>query len=73
MDHVSFVYLDDANRTLLPARTVFSVGTSLHWTKPSTTLSVRAQNLLDTQATDVLSRPLPGFNLLASFAIEEAL
>ncbi|MFI5308897.1 MAG: TonB-dependent receptor [Polyangiales bacterium] len=71
-DYVSFVYLDPANRTFLDAYTMVSLGMALRFLEERATVSARAQNVLGTAATDVLSRPLPGFNVLVSLAVEEA-
>lgn len=58
--HVAFVYLDEAERTHLPGRTLFSAGASLTLWHARATVDVRVNNLLDLRVTDVLSRPLPG-------------
>ena len=71
-EHVSFVYLDDANLTFLPARTVFSAGGALQFFEQHMTLAARVRNLFDVRAQDLLSRPLPGFQFLLSLAVEEA-
>jgi outer membrane receptor protein involved in Fe transport len=72
LEHVSFVYLDPANLSVLDGRTFFSIGGALRFLRRMT-LGARAQNLFDVQATDVLSRPLPGFQFLVTLAVEESL
>jgi outer membrane receptor protein involved in Fe transport len=67
------VYLDDANLTFLPARTVFSAGGALQFFEQHMTLAARVRNLFDVRAQDLLSRPLPGFQFLLSLAVEEAI
>ncbi len=60
LHHVSFVYLDEANLTNLPGRTLFSVGMSITLWASHVTLDARVNNVFDARVTDVLSRPLPG-------------
>lgn len=72
-EHTSFMYLDDASRTLFEARTLFSVGAALAFLDERIVVLARAQNVLDTLATDVLSRPLPGTQLFVSVTARERL
>jgi outer membrane receptor protein involved in Fe transport len=72
VQHVGFVYLDDArNDTSLPARTVFSLGCTLELLQRRMRLQARVRNLFDVRASDVLSRPLPGREVLAVVTVEE--
>jgi iron complex outermembrane receptor protein len=72
VEHVSYVYLDDANLTFLGARTLLSSGAALRFLGGHVTLALRVRNLFDAQTVDALSRPLPGRQWLLSLAIEDA-
>jgi outer membrane cobalamin receptor len=70
--HVSFVYLDDCcNDTSLPARTLFGLGCTLELLQRRLRLQGRISNLFDVAASDVLSRPLPGREVLALLTLEQ--
>ncbi len=73
LQHVSFVYLDEANLTHLPGRTLFSAGTSLTFWSSHLTVDARVNNVLDAQAIDVLSRPLPGRDYRMSLTLRDDL
>lgn len=85
LHHVSFVYLDAANLTHLPSRSLFSAGVSLGLggaageafgpggAAAPLRLDVRVNNLLATPATDVLSRPLPGRDVRVSLTLHQGL
>lgn len=85
LHHVSFVYLDDANLTHLPARSLLSAGLSLGWGAASgdagglrerpapLQLDLRVNNLFAATVTDVLSRPLPGRDVRVSLTVRQDL
>jgi outer membrane cobalamin receptor len=73
IDHVSFVYLDPANLAVLEARTRLALGAALELFGERVTLSGRVRNVLDEDATDVLSRPLPGTSVELALALKEPL
>jgi iron complex outermembrane receptor protein len=71
--HTGIIYLDDRdNRTSLPPRTTFGVGASLELLQRRLLLQARVRNAFDTLARDVLSRPLPGREILFSLALRES-
>jgi iron complex outermembrane receptor protein len=70
-EHTGFMYLDAANRTFVDERTILSAGVTLSLLRDRLLLSARAQNVLDDQATDMLSRPLPGRQIFVSIAAQE--
>ena len=70
--HVAFVYLDDrSNDTSLPGRTLFALGATIELLHRRLRLQGRISNLFDAPATDVLSRPLPGREVLAVLTLEQ--
>jgi hypothetical protein len=71
LHHLSFFYLDDTNDARWPARSVLSAGASTQLLASHLALEVRVDNLLDAQATDVLSRPLPGRELRIALTVRE--
>jgi vitamin B12 transporter len=72
--HVGVLYLDDAtNDTALPARTLWAAGAGVELLRGRLALSARLDNALDTFASDVLGRPLPGRALLVTASLREAL
>lgn len=73
IEHTSFMYLDPTNRTLLEERTLLSAGGLVELFSERLTLSARVQNLTDQAATDVLSRPLPGTQVLFSASGQSSL
>lgn len=73
VEHTSFMYLDATNRTVLHGRTLVSAGGLIDLLEERLTLSTRIQNLTDQSATDVLSRPLPGIQVLFSISGQSSL
>jgi iron complex outermembrane receptor protein len=72
MHHVAFVYLDDhSNDTSLPGRTLFDLGCALELFHERVALQARVRNLFDVQASDVLSRALPGRELLLLLSVQQ--
>ncbi|MCG8554722.1 MAG: TonB-dependent receptor [Proteobacteria bacterium] len=71
LSHVSFVYLDDANRTHLDGRSFVDAGLRCGILRGRLVMSARVKNLFDARAMDMLSRPLPGRQFLVSVTIEE--
>jgi len=72
MHHVAFVYLDDhSNDTSLPGRTLFDVGCALELFHERAALQARVRNLFDVQASDVLSRALPGREILVLLSTQQ--
>lgn len=60
LQHISYVPLDDAGATHLPARTLLSAGTSVRLLGEHILLEARVHNLTDLRVSDTLGRPLPG-------------
>ena len=73
VEHTSFMYLDNTNRTLLEGRTLFTVGGLAELLDEQLTLALRVHNVTDQAATDVLSRPLPGTQVLLSVSGQSSL
>jgi iron complex outermembrane receptor protein len=73
LEHTSFMYLDNTNRTLLEERTLFTVGGMAELLDEQLTLALRVHNVTDQAATDVLSRPLPGTQVMLSVSGQSSL
>lgn len=73
VEHTAFMYLDDSNLTSLPGRTIFSAGALVELIAERLTISARLYNITDRLATDVVSRPLPGRQLLVAVSGQSSL
>ena len=72
LEHVGLLYLDDSNNsTSLPPRTMLAFGAGLELLQRRLRLLARVRNAFDVRASDVLSRPLPGREILLSLALRE--
>jgi vitamin B12 transporter len=69
--HVGLLYLDDSETTSLPPRTTLSIGAGVELLQRRLSLLARVRNAFDVHASDVLSRPLPGREILLSLALRE--
>ncbi|HMI94227.1 MAG TPA: TonB-dependent receptor, partial [Polyangiales bacterium] len=72
VQQVGLIYLEDSkNSTSLPPRAAFGFGASVELVQGLLLLQARVRNAFDTLARDVLSRPLPGREILFSLALRE--